>query len=297
VIDAEATNGASQQSESPADPDVGEVTRTEPSGRPLKNLALKILPPILLGIVLIGVWYFVSYGILDPTRQFLLRPPHLVVSVGFLEWDNLQKMLEGLWSTAKVAIIGFTIAAVIGIGLAILMSQSKLIERAVFPYAVSLQAVPILAIVPLIGFWFGYGLNSRVAICVIISLFPILVNSLFGLLSADSGLHDLLTLHHAGRWSRLRRLMFPAALPAIFAGLRISAGLSVVGAIVGDFFFGRGDRGIGQLLQLYANQLQGEELIAAIILSSAFGVSVFLLFGWIQERAIGNWYQPGSERT
>lgn len=262
----------------------------------VKDAARKLLPPILLGIVLVGMWYYISYGILDGTRRFLLRPPHQVLSVGFLDWDNLQDMLEALWSSAKVAIVGFSIAAVIGVGLAVLMSQSKLIERAVFPFAVSLQAVPILAVVPLIGFWFGYGMKSRVVICVMISLFPILVNSLFGLLSADRGLHDLLTLHHAGRWSRLRRLMFPAALPAIFAGVRISAGLSVVGAIVGDFFFGRGDRGIGQLLQLYAIQLQGEELIAAIIVSSAFGVSVFLLFGWIQERVVGGWYETGAER-
>ncbi|GIT00858.1 MAG: hypothetical protein CM1200mP26_25700 [Acidimicrobiales bacterium] len=82
----------------------------------------------------------------------------------------------------------------------------------------------------------------------IISLFPIIMNTLFGLQSADRGLHDLFTLHHAGRMTRMRKLMFPSALPAVFAGLRISAGLSVIGAIVGDFFFGKGDAGIGQLL-------------------------------------------------
>ena len=107
-------------------------------------------------------------------------------------------------------------------------------------------------------------------------------------------MHDLFTLHHAGRITRLKKLMFPAALPAIFAGLRISAGLSVIGAIVGDFFFGKGDVGIGQLLRRYANQLQGEELLAAVILSSALGVSVFLLFGWIQHLAIGKWYEASS---
>ena len=88
----------------------------------------------------------------------------------------------------------------------------------------------------------------------------------------------------------MRKLTFPAGLPAIFAGMRISAGLSVVGAIVGDFFFGRGDVGIGQLLRKYANQLQGEELLAAVIMSSALGVAVFLLFGWIQTFAIGRWH-------
>ena len=84
--------------------------------------------------------------------------------------------------------------------------------------------------------------------------------------------------------------MFPAALPAIFAGLRISAGLSVIGAIVGDFFFGRGDVGIGQLLRKYADDLDSEQLFAAVIVSSMLGVLVFLAFGWLQQRVIGKWY-------
>ena len=89
--------------------------------------------------------------------------------------------------------------------------------------------------------------------------------------------------------------MFPAALPAIFAGLRISAGLSVIGAIVGDFFFGQGDAGIGQLLSKYANQLDGEQLFAAVIMSSLLGVAVFLFFGWLQRRAIGKWYDSSGQ--
>jgi NitT/TauT family transport system permease protein len=83
-------------------------------------------------------------------------------------------------------------------------------------------------------------------------------------------------------------------MPAIFAGLRISAGLSVIGAVVGDFFFGRGDVGIGQLLRKYANQLDGELLLAAVIMTSALGVSVFLFFGWLQNRVIGKWYDGGT---
>ena len=258
------------------------------------RLASSILPPISLGLLFIGVWYFISYFVLDEMRRFLLRPPHEVFLVGFADWDNFTEILGGLWSSARVAFIGLSLAIVIGMSLAILMSQSKLIERAIFPYAVTLQAIPILAIVPLIGFWFGFGLNARVIVCVIISLFPLIVNTLFGLLSAPRGLHDLLTLQRVNRVTRMRKLMFPAALPAIFAGLRISAGLSVIGAIVGDFFFGRGDAGIGQLLQRYASRLQGEQLLAAIIMSSLLGVVVFQLFGWIQQKAIGKWHEEQS---
>jgi NitT/TauT family transport system permease protein len=258
------------------------------------GLARQVLPPVVLGLFLLGVWYFISYVVLDDARRFLLKPPHEVVAVGFLDGANFAEMMSGLWSSTKVALIGLGISIVLGVGLAVAMSQSKLIERAVFPYAVTLQAIPILAIVPLLGFWFGYRLMPRVVICVIISIFPIIVNTLFGLLSAQRPMHDLFTLHRASRWTRLRKLMFPASLPALFTGLRIAAGLSVIGAIVGDFFFGRGEIGIGQLLLRYANRLQGEQLLASIIVSSALGVAVFLFFGWLQERVIGAWDDTGT---
>jgi NitT/TauT family transport system permease protein len=255
-----------------------------------------VLPAVLLGAVLIGVWYVFTYVVLDPRRRFLLPPPHDVVRVGFFDSENLGEMLDGLYWSARVALIGLAISIVLGMTIAILMSQTVVIERATYPFLVMLQAIPILAIVPLISFWFGTGENARLIVCVIISLFPIIVNTLFGLQSADPAMHDLFTLEHAGRATRLRKLMLPAGLPAIFAGLRIAAGLSVIGAIVGDFFFGRGKPGIGQLLKRYANQLESEQLLAAVIVACMLGVAVFLFFGWVQARAIGKWYEAGTAR-
>jgi NitT/TauT family transport system permease protein len=262
-----------------------------------KGVLATVLPPVLLGMLILGLWYLVSYVVLDPDRRFLLRPAHEVVQVGFLDWDNFSEILGGLWSSMRVAAFGLAIAIVLGIAIATLMSQAKFFERAIFPYMVTLQAIPILAIVPLISFWWGTGQQSRIVVCVIISLFPIIVNTLFGLQSADRAMHDLFTLHHASRATRLRKLMFPNAMPAIFAGLRISAGLSVIGAIVGDFFFGQGDAGIGQMLRKYSNQLDGEQLLAAVIMSSALGVGVFLLFGLIQNAVIGRWYESGQSSS
>jgi NitT/TauT family transport system permease protein len=248
-----------------------------------------VLPPLVAGAIILGFWYFVSYVVLSEDRRFLLKPPHEVARVGFFTWENLSEMLVALWNTAQIAIIGLVLATLIGLGLAVIMSQSKIMERAIFPYMVILQSMPILAIVPLIGFWFGYDRTSRVVVCVLIAVFPILVNSLFGLLSAEQGMHDLFTLHNANRWTRLRKLMFPAALPAIFTGLRISAGLSVIGAIVGDFLFGQGEVGIGQVIKLYAARLRGEELLASVLLACMFGVVVFAVFGWIGNRVVGKW--------
>lgn len=265
--------------------------RTKSRGR---ELAETLLPPLVLGAGIVGLWYLVTYVFLDPNKRFLLRPPHEVVRVGFLDWGNFSEILSALWSSTRVAMIGLTIAILLGFFLAIVMSQAKVIERGIFPFMVVLQAIPILAIVPLISFWFGTGQTARILVCVIIALFPIIVNTLFGLQSAERGTHDLFTLHNASRFTRLRKLMLPAAMPAIFAGLRISAGLSVIGAIVGDFFFGKGDVGIGQRLQRYANQLEGEQLLAAVFMSSALGVAVFLLFGWIQNVAISRWHESGG---
>lgn len=256
-----------------------------------------VLPPLAAGSIIIAVWYFVSYRVLAETKRFLLRAPHEVLQVGFLDWDNFSDLMGGLWVTAKVALIGLFFAIIIGISLAVLMSQSKLLERAIFPYMVIIQSMPILAIVPLIGFWFGYDRTSRVVVCVLIAVFPIMVNTLFGLLSADQGMHDLFTLHKANRFTRLRKLMFPAALPAIFTGLRISAGLSVIGAIVGDFIFGQGEVGIGQLIKLYANRLQGEQLLAGVLIACMFGVVVFAIFGWISNLAVGKWATTARGRS
>jgi NitT/TauT family transport system permease protein len=253
----------------------------------------------VLGGVFISVWYAVTYLVLDERRRFLLPPPHAVIADGFFGETRrgeatLSVLFDALQRTAVIAAVGLAIAIVLGVATAVLMSLSVQIERAVFPYMVMLQAIPILALVPLIGFWFGYSTNPRVIVCVIISLFPIIVNTLFGLQSAERGMHDLFTLQHAGRATRLRKLMFPAAMPAIFAGLRISAGLSVIGAIVGDFFFGQGRPGLGQVLKRATNNNESELLFAAVLVACLLGVAVFLFFGWLGRRVTGRWYDTTS---
>ncbi|MCZ4579062.1 ABC transporter permease [Gordonia amicalis] len=246
-------------------------------------------PLVVLGIV-IGLWYLVTYAILDEGRRFLMPAPHRVVTDGLLG-SAAPSMWEALGRTTTVALTGLAIAAVIGIVWAVVMSQSRMMETALFPYAVVLQCIPILALVPLVGFWFGFGFSARVFVCVLIALFPIVSNTLFGLRSVDRQMRDLFALHHPSRLTVLRKLEFPAAMPAIFAGLRISAGLSVVGAIVGDFFFKQGNPGIGILIDNYRSRLQSEELFASIVLASLLGVAVFWLFGRLGNRIVGRWYQ------
>ncbi len=247
------------------------------------------LPPLVVLSCFIGLWYAVSYLLLDPSRRFLLPPPHQVVEIGFLRVDNLMELLTALRDTARVSGLGLIIAIVLGTTFAVLMSQAKWVERSFYPYAVVIQAIPILAVVPLIGFWFGFNFRSRVIVCVLISLFPIITNTLLGIQAVERPLHDLFTLHKASRITRLVKLQFPHALPSIFAGYRISAGLSVIGAIVGEFFFRQGAPGIGRLLDTYRANLQSERLFSAIFWSSLLGVVVFWLFGWVGNLATKSW--------
>ena len=117
-----------------------------------KGIALNLFPPILFGSLVIGAWYFISYIMLAENRRFLLRPPDKVLTEGFLDWGGtggMSEMLQSLWSSTKVAGIGLFFAILIGLFLAVLMSQAVSVEKALFPFLVTLQAVPILAVVPL----------------------------------------------------------------------------------------------------------------------------------------------------
>jgi NitT/TauT family transport system permease protein len=245
--------------------------------------------------VAIGLWYAVTYLVLAPERRFLVPPPDAVVRVGFLDASNRAELFDGLRVSAQVALLGLILATLIGISMAITMSQARWLERSLFPYLVVLQATPILALVPLYGFWFGYGFGTRVLVCVLISLFPIVANTLFGLRSVDAAQHDLFTLLGTGRLTRLWKLQLPSALPSIFTGLRISAGLSVIGAIVGDFFFRQGEPGMGVLIDLYRARIQSEQLFAAVLLSSSFGLAVFLFFGALAKWVVGGWHESARD--
>lgn len=246
-------------------------------------------PPVAVFFVVIGFWYAVTYLVLDPSRRWLLPAPHQIVVDGFLVPSTFREITFGLWQSTKVALMGLGIAFAVGFAMALAMSQARWIERSLYPWAVASQTIPILAIVPMIGFWFGFGTTARVIVCFIISLFPIIINSLTGLRSADPGLHDLFTLSGVGRWTRTTKLQIPAALPGIFTGLRTAAGLSVIGAIVGDFFFGRGVPGLGLLLKRYASRLQSEELMATVFVACLLGLVVFWGFGFLGRRLVGHW--------
>ncbi|HEX6755251.1 MAG TPA: ABC transporter permease [Mycobacteriales bacterium] len=250
----------------------------------------KLVPPLITFGIFVGIWYVVSQVLLDPDRRFLLPTPDAVLRIAFLDPYNRTDILRALWLSTVISVIGFVISVVLGMALGIAMSQGRWVERSLYPYAVILQCIPTLALVPVIGFWFDFGFTSRIIVTVLIAVFPVISSTFFGLQSADRGQHELFTLHRAGRLVRLWKLQLPAALPAILTGFQVAATLAVVGAVVGDFFFKQGDAGIGVLIDLYRARLQSEQLFGAAIAASLLGVAAFSLFGLVSRVVTGGWY-------
>src|SRR5258706_6425388 len=263
---------------SDAAPGSRRVVRARRSEVAARRPLSRVVAPMLTFLAFLTVWSLVSRFVLDPDRRFLLPTPLSVVRNGILQSDALVEMLGGLASTAEVALAGLGIAIVLGVGTGILMSQAPWLEYSIYPYAIALQTIPILAVVPLLGYWFGFDFQNRGLVCVLVSLFPLITNTLYGLKSVDAGHHDLFTLIRASRVQRLLHLQLPAALPAIITGCKISAGLAVIGSIVADFFFRQGEPGIGRLIDIYRQRLATEQLMTALLLSSLLGLLLFGVF-------------------
>jgi NitT/TauT family transport system permease protein len=257
----------------------------------LGKAAYTVGPPLVVFALAVGAMYVASYFILGEQKQFLLPPPHEVVKEGLLDGTNLKEQLTALGDTTKVALVGLGIAFLLGSVFAILMSQAKWVERSFYPYAVIIQTTPILAIVPLVGLWFGFDFAARVIVVTLIALFPIITNTLHGLLTVDASYHDIFTLHRAGRARRLLKLELPHAIPDMFVGLRVAGGLAVIGAIVGEFFFRQGSPGIGRLLDVYRAQLRTDLLLSALFWSCLLGLVVFWSVGYVGRRATRAWQE------
>jgi NitT/TauT family transport system permease protein len=270
------------------------------TGHHVRNL----IPPLITFCVFIGVWYLYSWARFDNAaqRRNALPYPHTVITDGFLPlWDEangLRPILGYMWPTVKVTLIGLAISIVLGVSIAIIMNLSRGMERALFPYAVILQTVPILAITPLLTQLFGDEIGVRLVVVVLIAIFPVITNTLFGLQSTDRLHHDLFTLNHVSRWTRLRKLELPSALPAMMAGIRIASGGAVIGAIVADFFFNQGEKGIGYYIRNRQQRAANRpEMFAGTITASMFGVVMFLIVGAITARAIRNWHESAAKQT
>ena len=256
-----------------------------------------VLLPLTTLIVFLTIWYlYAKFNYDNPVqRRNALPYPHEIITDGFMpindKVNGLRPILGYMWPTVKVTLLGLSIAIALGVLTAVLMNLSRGIERSLFPYAVLLQTVPILAITPLLTELFGEELGVRLVVTVLVAIFPVITNMLFGLQSTDRSLHDLFTLNHASRWTRLIKLEFPSALPSLMTGIRIASGSAVIGSVVADFFFAKGEKGIGYYIRNRQQQsIQRPEMFAGTIMASLFGITMFVVIGWVTSRAIRNWH-------
>jgi NitT/TauT family transport system permease protein len=236
--------------------------------RALRNL----LPPLGTLLVATAAW---ELGVrLLAVPAFLLPPPSAILAALFAERGVL---LGAMFTTAQGALCGFALSLSIGSAFGLLLSLSRTLERALYPYALFLQTVPIVAIAPLLVLWFGAGLRAVSVSAFIVSVFPIIASTLAGMRSTDPRLGDLFRLYGAGLGDTLLKLRLPSAVPSMATGWRVSSGLAVIGAIVGEFVagFSEGQAGLGITVLAAYRQLRTDLLFAAVLLAAMLGLGLF----------------------
>ena len=242
----------------------------------------RVLPPLIPFVVLtVAAELLVRGGFV---RAYLVPAPSAVFRAIVESWDELARAMA---ETSAAAIIGFALSTIVGIAVAVLLSSSRWVERAFYPYAVFFQTVPIIAIAPLLVIWFGYGIQTVIASAFVVSIFPVIANTLSGILSTDPALRDLFRLYGASPAVTLFKLRFPAALPQILTGLRVSSGLAVIGAIVGEFI---GGGGLGSVVDIARTQQRIDKVFGAVLLASVLGLALFGLINLVSHLTLRRWH-------
>ena len=250
-------------------------------------------PPLVVGVLIIAGWEAAcrSFGV----PSYLIPTPSLITTT-FIH--NAPALLHSLWITLRVTLTALTVAVILGSAVAFLFVQSPIIERSFFPYAVIMQVTPIVAIAPLIIILVKNTQGALIICATIIAIFPIISNTTVGLRSIDQGHQDLFAINKASRLQNLLFLRIPSALPYFFAGLRISTGLALIGAVVAEFVAGTGGRNTGlayEILQA-GYQLEIPRMFAALFLISFTGIALFVIVVGLSKLALGSWHDSALEK-
>ncbi|WP_441468669.1 ABC transporter permease [Bosea sp. RAF48] len=253
----------------------------------------RILAPLAIGVIVLAIWE--SAVRWNEIPSYVLPGPILVGQTLVADWGTLS---GSLWVTLKITFMALAAAIVVGVTLAVLFSQSKWLEMALLPYAVILQVTPIVAIAPLIIIW-ANDIDLSLLICAwIVAFFPILSNTILGLNSADHNLVNLFELYGASRWQTMRYLKLPAALPYFLAGLKISGGLALIGAVVAEFVAGTGGSASGLAYRILeaGYQLKIPRVFAALVMISLSGIAIFLATSLISYLLLHRWHESAIRR-
>lgn len=252
------------------------------------NAWLRLGAPVVVALIVIGLWQALVRAFDVPI--YLVPAPTDVARALARDWDLLS---GSLWVTLEITGLALLAATVLGVLLAFLFVQSRVIEASLFPYAVLLQVTPIVAVAPLIIIWVKHTLVALTLCATIVAIFPIISNTVLGLRSIDPGLLDFFRLKRASRWQILWRLRLPSALPAFFGGLRIACGLALIGAVVAEFVAGTGGSQTGlayQILQA-GYQINIPRLFAALLLITVAGVVLFAAMTLLSRVVLRGWHE------
>lgn len=248
-----------------------------------------ILPPVLFLAAFLALWQIAVRTLEVPS--FLVPAPTAILSEA---WSMRTEIVHSGLVTLAGALAGFALSLVVGTAVAVVFAQAAWIRASLFPYAIFLQTVPIVAVAPLIVIWFGAGFPSVVLVSFVLSVFPILSNAVTGLVRVDPELLELFQVHNASRWQILAKLRLPHAVPMVVAGSKVSAGLTVIGAIVGEFFAGYGAQtpGLGYLILQSSGQLRTELLFACVGASTLLGLGVFVTTSLVARLVLARLDEP-----
>jgi NitT/TauT family transport system permease protein len=259
-----------------------------------KELGARYGLPIGLGVAVLLVWESLVRAYDVP--KFVLPAPSLVFQTLVADAGYLFKAWQ---YTALISFGAFVAALLSGFLFGVLITQNRTLERMFWPYAVILHATPNFALAPLILIWVGFD-NSWLALLLIawlVAFFPILSNTVIGLKSADHGLRNIFGLYQASRWKRFRYLQLPASLPYVMAGVRISASLAVIGAIVAEFLASSGTAsGLAWAIMDSGTQLNIPRMFAAVMVLSAFGLVIFYISTYVQHKLLAHWHESETHQ-
>jgi NitT/TauT family transport system permease protein len=259
--------------------------------RASRQRVLRVLLPIVIGVLFLGAWEAVVR--IEGIAPYILPTPSAVAAS---LWIDGPSLFGSLLVTLRITLAALAAAALVGGGLALLFARSRILELSLFPYAVILQVTPIVAIAPLIIIWVRQPFLALLVCAWIVAFFPIVSNTTVGLNSADRNLLALLRLYGATPGQVLLYLRLPTALPYFLAGLRISGGLALIGAVVAEFVAGTGGAETGLAFRILESgyRLAIPRMFAALFLLSATGIAIYLVLDAISRRVLRNWHESVS---
>jgi ABC-type nitrate/sulfonate/bicarbonate transport system permease component len=253
-----------------------------------RRIATEWLPPLSLVSAILLVWQ-VAATVLQVPRWLLPSPVDIAEAVV----TSSELLLGHSWVTFQEVTIGFILSLIAGVTLAVAIAYSKTLERAIYPFVIASQTIPVVAIAPILLIWFGYGLLPKVMVVALICFFPICVNMVDGLRSVDPELVSLMRTFGSTRWQIFAKAQFPASLPFLLSGTKVAIAVSVIGAVMGEWV--GASSGLGYFMVRSASQFQTARVFAAIVLLSAMGIALFALAS-LTERYLLPWYHASRQK-